>query len=145
MSLLNIPQSLRLAQTPIEDVSVTPPVITVPGLKLGQAANLLLGFKPGWVATDASTSPFFSPNSEPLPTSDTTISLAGVASWGFPRITLHDNRNSMLSAVFPYDVQSLTGATRTIPRCARSRCSTVGAGGAAPCAGRFRKCWAVTA
>lgn len=113
MSLLNIPQSLRLAEVPTEDASVKQPIFTVPGLKLGQAANLLLGFKPGWVATDVSTAPFFFPDSEPLPTSDATISPASPASWGFPRITLHDDRNSMLSAVFPYDVQPLTGDSST--------------------------------
>ena len=113
MSALKIPQSLQLTQAAAEDADVTQPALTVPGLKLGQAANLLLGFKPGWVATDSSTAPFFPADSEPLPTSDATVSPVGSAIWGFPRITLHDDTNSLLSAVFPYDVQPLTSDDST--------------------------------
>ncbi|MCC5611302.1 MACPF domain-containing protein [Nostoc sp. CHAB 5834] len=86
--------------------------ITLPGLKLGQTANLLLGFKADWIVTDASTSPFYSPTSAALPTLDATITPAEAeAIWQLPRITLHQDTNSLLSAIYPYIVRSITGDT----------------------------------
>jgi hypothetical protein len=111
MNPLKVPQALRFNQAAAAVADVNPVSITLPGLKLGQVANLLLGFKAGWVATDASTAPFFPADSEPLKTADATITAAGVSTWGLPRITLHEDTNSLLSGVFPYSVQALTGDT----------------------------------
>jgi hypothetical protein len=108
MSLSNITRAHQIARAAASVADVNQSSIKVSGLKLGQVANLLLGYKPGWTARDSSTAPFFPADIAALPTMDVEVSMAETV-WQLPRITLHKDRNSLLSAIFPYIVQSLTG------------------------------------
>lgn len=109
MTTLTIPQSLKLTPIISRLAADAPVTIVAPGIKLGQATNLLLGFRAGWAPGDPATLPFFAADSTPLPTADVTVATATGASWGFPRITLHADANSLLTRLFPYDVKPLSG------------------------------------
>jgi len=109
MNKLIVPQIVNRPRTSLAKTATISSPQVVPGLALGQAANLLLGFKSRWLPLDASTSPFFSPDTQPLPVQDATVPSSPVAEWQLPRVTLHDTAESLLSAVFPYEVEPLTG------------------------------------
>ena len=105
MNISNFPQAKYFAHAKLMD----PAPIIVPGLKLGQTANLLAGYLSGWVAGDASTAPFRAPGTAALPTHDVEIFPVAPSYWQLPRITLHTDTNSLLSSIFPYRVEPLTG------------------------------------
>lgn len=109
MNRLIVSQLVNRPRTALNQLAATSSPQVVPGLKLGQAANLLLGFKTTWLASDASTSPFFAPDMQPLPLEDAAVVASPPADWELPRITLHETTESLLSAVFPYEVEPLTG------------------------------------
>ena len=108
MNRLIVPQPVNRPRTSLAQPAMSSAPAVVPGLKLGQAANLLLGLKTTWLPSDASTSPFFSPDTQPLPLADATVP-SSPTEWQLPRVTLHDTVESLLSAVFPYEVEPLTG------------------------------------
>jgi len=83
--------------------------ITLPGIKLGQAANLVFGFKNGWDFTKSGSAPFFAPETAPLPEVDAKISGGANAIWSLPTITIHKDANSLLTAIYPYHVEALNG------------------------------------
>lgn len=86
---------------------------TIKGIKLGQATNLLYGLKAGLNPKVPNVSPFFAPTIEPLPLIDAVIPPDATAYWQLPKITIHNNVNSLLSAVYPYTVNPLTGDVST--------------------------------
>lgn len=79
------------------------------GIKLGQATNLLYGFKAGLNPNTPNVSPFFAPEITPLPLIDAVVSSNPTPYWQLPKITIHSDLNSLLSGVFPYSVNPLTG------------------------------------
>ena len=77
-------------------------------IKIGNTANLLFGFQPAWDPTGSVTSPFFEPATSPLADQNTTSTPNSNTYWtGTPLITLHDNPESLLSAIFEYEVLPL--------------------------------------
>lgn len=107
MNSVMIPQPLRLAAS--AELRESAQALEVPGLKLGQALNLVLGLKPGWAVSDTTDLPFHVPDIAPLAQMAATIAPDPLAAWGFPSVTLHDDADSLLSAVYPYRVQALSG------------------------------------
>lgn len=71
---------------------------------LGQAANLLLGYRADWNPSSESSSPFFSAPQPGLV--QTPLSVEGVSpgDWGDPSITLHDTPESVLSSMYDFVV-----------------------------------------
>lgn len=110
MNRLIVPQPVNRPRTFRAQAALASSPAVVPGLELGQAANLLLGLKATWQPLDAATSPFFAPDTQPLPVAAATVPSASAADWQLPRITLHATTEDLLSAVFAYEIEPLTGA-----------------------------------
>ena len=83
------------------------------GIRLGQSANLLYGLKAELNSKTPNASPFFEPTIKPLPLIDAVINPNATAYWQLPKITIHNDVNSLLSAVYPYTVNPLTGDLST--------------------------------
>ncbi|OJT18194.1 hypothetical protein BO221_42725 [Archangium sp. Cb G35] len=71
-----------------------------PSLCLGTAANLLFGFRPGWDPSNGDSSPLYAPPRAPLETCDAAIVARADDGWGFPELTLHDDRESLVTALY---------------------------------------------
>jgi hypothetical protein len=70
---------------------------------LGRATNLLSGFRPDWNPCDPASIPLFDSEKPPLKIEEVTVEL-NETPWSFPRISLHDTADSLLSELFPYHV-----------------------------------------
>ncbi|MEJ0076463.1 MAG: hypothetical protein WDO17_13615 [Alphaproteobacteria bacterium] len=70
---------------------------------LGRATNLLSGFRPNWNPSDPATVPLFDSKKPPLEIEKVTVALSETP-WSFPRISLHDTADCLLSELFPYHV-----------------------------------------
>jgi hypothetical protein len=70
---------------------------------LGKATNLLNGFRPDWNPCDPASIPLFDSEEPPLEIEKVPVEL-NETPWSFPRISLHDTADSLLSALFPYHV-----------------------------------------
>ncbi len=71
---------------------------------LGRATNLLSGFKPDWNPQDPACIPLFDTEKPPLEIEKVAVELNEAPWCCFPRITLHDTAESLLSQLFPYHV-----------------------------------------
>ncbi|RWW91708.1 hypothetical protein [Flavobacterium cerinum] len=109
----NIHQTISYKEDDLSFLENTVQPYILQGIKLGQATNLLYGLKTGLSTKTSNVSPFFTPAIEPLPLIDAVISPNDKAYWQLPRITIHSNVNSLLSAVFPYTINPLTGDLST--------------------------------
>jgi len=84
-------------------------------ITVGTAANLLFGYKPAWNPNGSEASPFFSPATSPLTSQNAKTVPTDFALWGgTPLITLHQTPQSLLSAVYSYDVASASTDPRGI-------------------------------
>lgn len=73
------------------------------GIAIGGAVNVLLGYDGSWNPADASSSPFFFAPQQGLKV--TPVAAADAAgTWGFPGITLHDSAESVLSAIYDFEI-----------------------------------------
>src|SRR5690349_5708957 len=84
------------------------PVRTMPGIRLGDAATLVFGFRPTWNPADSSSSPLFPPPVVPTKTFDALIVDNPHAAWSLPVITIHDTVESLVSELYAYRVMPLT-------------------------------------
>lgn len=74
-------------------------------LCVGTAANLLMGYRPAWDPSGDVVSPFFSPATSPLKPQHPVKRPTNFQYWSStPVITLHETPQSLLSAVYSYDV-----------------------------------------
>ncbi|QPF87508.1 hypothetical protein IC762_14985 [Bradyrhizobium genosp. L] len=72
-------------------------------VNLGRATNLLSGFRPDWNPSDPASIPLFDAKRLPLKIEKVSVELSETP-WAFPRISLHDDADSLLSELFPYRV-----------------------------------------
>lgn len=71
-------------------------------LQLGQAANLLFGYRPAW--NPNANSPFFAPDQNSTVTYDVTTPTSPGYWVGTPVITIHSTAEELISAVYKYKV-----------------------------------------
>jgi len=109
----NIHQTISYKEDGTNQLEEKAQPFTLQGIKLGQATNLLYGLKAGWSPITPKSTPFFAPTMEPLPLIDAVVSSSTKAYWQLPKITIHSDVNSLLSAVYPYKVNPLTGDIST--------------------------------
>jgi hypothetical protein len=109
----NIHQTISYKEDDVTLLNDTIKPYVLKGIKLGQATNLLFGLKAGLNPKNPNLSPFYAPTIEPLPLIDAAIPPSAKIFWKMPKITIHTDVNSLLSAVYPYSVNSLTGDIST--------------------------------
>ena len=74
-------------------------------IAVGAAANLLFGYQPVWNPNGPVASPFFLAPEQPLKPQNPVTKPSDSKFWsGTPLITLHDTAQSLLSAIYRYDV-----------------------------------------
>jgi len=84
-------------------------------IDVGTAVNLLFGFRPAWDPTGTVASPFFSPATPPLAPQNPVTKAASFQYWsGTPLITLHASPESLLSAIYSYDVAPVANDPQAI-------------------------------
>jgi hypothetical protein len=103
-----IPANL-LARPALADLDAPAQDVRVPGVALGQAANLLLGLRPQWKNAETLGLPFFPPEIDALPTQQVVITPSPSAFWSFPSISLHDDLDSLLGDVLSIQIAPVLG------------------------------------
>ncbi len=84
-------------------------------ITVGTAANLLYGYRPVWDPNGPIASPFFTPPQQPLQPQGPTTVASDFPFWsGTPVITLHQSVQSLVSAVYRYEVLPLSNDPRAI-------------------------------
>ena len=77
----------------------------VNAITVGTSANLFFGYQPAWNPNGSETSPFFSPSTSPLAAQTPSTTPTNFQFWAStPVITLHTSPQSLLSAIYDYDV-----------------------------------------
>lgn len=73
-------------------------------IMLGTSANLILGFDPKWQPGNAGSNGLFSNVDKPLKEIEIAIPMPVEESyaWSYPKITIHDNAESVLQEIFPF-------------------------------------------
>lgn len=82
---------------------------------VGNAANLFMGYRPVWNPNGDADSPFFAPSIQPLKTQRTVTTPNPAGYWsGTPVITLHQSAQSLVSAIYDYDVLPVSNDRKEI-------------------------------
>lgn len=82
---------------------------------IGSAANLLFGYQPVWDPSGSVESPFFLAPQQPLAPQNPVTTPTQMPLWsGTPVITLHSSAQSLLSAIYRYDVLPLASDPQDI-------------------------------
>lgn len=72
-------------------------------IQIGMHANVTAGFDPTWIPGDNGHTGLFQTPSQPLIPQDYLITPEPI-DWGFPKISLHDTAEDLLSCLFPYKI-----------------------------------------
>jgi len=76
---------------------------TINGLKLGEPANLLFGFKPFWEKDNKNAKPFFAPRQSSTVKFDVELKVdSGL--WDYPTLSLHDDALSLINRLYDYQL-----------------------------------------
>lgn len=80
---------------------------------LGTSANLILGFDPAWQPGETGNNGLFSGANKPLEERQIDVPAAGETDyeWSYPRITVHDDAESLLQEIFPYKISTPSDGT----------------------------------
>jgi hypothetical protein len=82
---------------------------------VGTAANLLFGYQPVWNPNGQIPSPFFLPPKQPLQSQNPVTKPSDFQLWsGTPLITLHGSAQSLVSAIYNYDVLPVSNDPQNI-------------------------------
>lgn len=83
---------------------------------LGTSANMILGFDPAWQPGETGNNGLFSGADKPLAERQINIPAAEGTDyeWSYPRITVHDDAESLLQEIFPYKISSPSDGTEML-------------------------------
>lgn len=83
---------------------------------LGTSANLILGFDPAWQPGETGNNGLFSGANKPLEERQIDVPAAGETDyeWSYPRITVHDDAESLLQEIFPYKINTPSDGTEML-------------------------------
>lgn len=83
---------------------------------LGTSANLILGFDSAWQPGETGNNGLFSGTVQPLEEKQIDIPVVRAADyqWSYPKITVHDDAESLLQEIFPYRISTPSDGTEMI-------------------------------
>ncbi len=80
---------------------------------LGTSANLILGFDAAWQPGETGNNGLFPGTDQPLEKVQIDVPAVGKTDykWSYPKITVHDNAESLLQEIFPYRISTPSDGT----------------------------------
>ncbi|MCH5248405.1 MAG: hypothetical protein J1E98_00660 [Lachnospiraceae bacterium] len=83
---------------------------------LGTSANLILGFDPAWQLGETGNNGLFLGADKPLEEIQIDVPVPGETDyeWSCPKITVHDDAESLLQEIFPYKISSPSDGTEML-------------------------------
>ncbi len=97
-------RSARIAESAAWMPATASNAVSSRPLQLGAAANLLHGLRPEWMDDTGTTCPFLSPPRQPFVTFDLDVTPSEAASWCGPTLSVHDQVEDLIDAIFEYRV-----------------------------------------